>query len=230
MHLCVYYCLYVCVCVTVCVCVCRSGKVICGDDESTSCPYIYAIGDVIEGRPELTPVAIQAGRLLTRRLFAGHTIKVAAVIGLSVCVYVCMCMCVCLSVSVCWSMKCLSVCLYVCMCLIHGSVCLSVCSVTMSTYQPQYSRHWSTAVLVSLRSKRLLGMDRKTFKFTTATSFHWNGNYRIMMRTPAMPRSSVSSLSMYVCLSVSLSVCLFVCLFLCLSVRLSVCLSVCLSV
>ena len=127
-------------------------------------------------------------------------------------------------------MKCLSVCLYVCMCLIHGSVCLSVCSVTMSTYQPQYSRHWSTAVLVSLRSKRLLGMDRKTFKFTTATSFHWNGNYRIMMRTPAMPRSSVSSLSMYVCLSVCLSVCPSVCLSVRLSVSLSVCSSVCFSV
>ena len=55
----------------------RTGYVICGDDESTSCPYVYAIGDVIEGRPELTPVAIQAGRLLARRLFAGHTLKVA---------------------------------------------------------------------------------------------------------------------------------------------------------
>ena len=100
---------------------------ICGDDESTSCPYIYAIGDVIEGRPELTPVAIQAGRLLTRRLFAGHTIKVAAVIGLSVCVYVCMCMCVCLSVSVCWSLRCLSVCLSVCMCVcVSVSLCLCV--------------------------------------------------------------------------------------------------------
>jgi len=48
----------------------------CGDDESTSCPYVYAVGDIVEGRPELTPVAIQAGRLLARRLFAGHTLKV----------------------------------------------------------------------------------------------------------------------------------------------------------
>ena len=61
---------------SVCLCVCRTGYVICGDDESTSCPYVYAVGDVIEGRPELTPVAIQAGRLLARRLFAGHSLKV----------------------------------------------------------------------------------------------------------------------------------------------------------
>ena len=57
-------------------CVCRTGYVICGDDESTSCPDVYAVGDIVEGRPELTPVAIQAGRLLARRLFAGHTVKV----------------------------------------------------------------------------------------------------------------------------------------------------------
>ena len=34
-------------------------------------PHIYAVGDVLEGRPELTPVAIHAGRLLARRMFAG---------------------------------------------------------------------------------------------------------------------------------------------------------------
>ena len=39
----------------------------------TSLPSV----DVTEGRPELTPVAIQAGRLLARRLFAGQTIKVS---------------------------------------------------------------------------------------------------------------------------------------------------------
>lgn len=33
-------------------------------------PNIYAVGDVLEGRPELTPVAIHAGRLLARRMFA----------------------------------------------------------------------------------------------------------------------------------------------------------------
>ncbi|EQC25393.1 thioredoxin reductase (NADPH) [Saprolegnia diclina VS20] len=36
--------------------------------EQTSTPHIYAVGDVIDG-PELTPVAIQAGRLLSKRLF-----------------------------------------------------------------------------------------------------------------------------------------------------------------
>lgn len=47
-----------------------SGKVECSD-EQTSIPHIYAIGDVVEGAPELTPVAIQAGRILARRLFGG---------------------------------------------------------------------------------------------------------------------------------------------------------------
>lgn len=37
----------------------------------TSVPHIFAVGDVIEGKPELTPVAIQAGRLLCKRLFGG---------------------------------------------------------------------------------------------------------------------------------------------------------------
>mmetsp|Transcript_26673 Transcript_26673/g.30797 ORF Transcript_26673/g.30797 Transcript_26673/m.30797 type:complete len:613 (+) Transcript_26673:71-1909(+) len=40
-------------------------------DEQTTCPNIYAIGDVMEGCPELTPVAIQAGVALSRRLFGG---------------------------------------------------------------------------------------------------------------------------------------------------------------
>mmetsp|Transcript_5641 Transcript_5641/g.11248 ORF Transcript_5641/g.11248 Transcript_5641/m.11248 type:complete len:639 (-) Transcript_5641:116-2032(-) len=37
--------------------------------EQTACPNIYAIGDVLDGTPELTPVAIQAGLLLANRLF-----------------------------------------------------------------------------------------------------------------------------------------------------------------
>ncbi len=36
--------------------------------EVTNVPHIFAIGDIIDGRPELTPVAIQAGRLLARRI------------------------------------------------------------------------------------------------------------------------------------------------------------------
>jgi thioredoxin reductase (NADPH) len=39
--------------------------------EQSTCPNIYAVGDVMEGCPELTPVAIQAGITLARRLFGG---------------------------------------------------------------------------------------------------------------------------------------------------------------
>lgn len=41
--------------------------------ERTNVPHIYAVGDVLQGRPELTPVAILAGRLLARRLFGNGT-------------------------------------------------------------------------------------------------------------------------------------------------------------
>ena len=37
--------------------------------EQSSTPNIYAVGDVMDGCPELTPVAIQAGQHLARRLF-----------------------------------------------------------------------------------------------------------------------------------------------------------------
>ena len=40
-------------------------------------PYIYAIGDILEGKLELTPVAIQAGRLLAQRLYGVSTVKVS---------------------------------------------------------------------------------------------------------------------------------------------------------
>jgi thioredoxin reductase (NADPH) len=50
----------------------RDGK-LAAVNEQTSVPHIYAIGDVLAGRPELTPVAIMAGRLLARRLFGGST-------------------------------------------------------------------------------------------------------------------------------------------------------------
>ncbi|CAE7892726.1 TXNRD3 [Symbiodinium necroappetens] len=53
----------------------KTGKVVVDDNDQTSVPNIFAIGDVCEGKPELTPVAIQAGRMLTRRLFAGSTKK-----------------------------------------------------------------------------------------------------------------------------------------------------------
>jgi len=49
----------------------KTGKVKANNDESIEgVDNIFAIGDVIEDMPELTPVAIQAGRLLARRLFA----------------------------------------------------------------------------------------------------------------------------------------------------------------
>uniref|UniRef100_A0A2K6F176 Thioredoxin reductase 1, cytoplasmic n=1 Tax=Propithecus coquereli TaxID=379532 RepID=A0A2K6F176_PROCO len=53
-----------------------TGKIPVTDEEQTNVPYIYAIGDVLEDKLELTPVAIQAGRLLAQRLYAGSTVKV----------------------------------------------------------------------------------------------------------------------------------------------------------
>uniref|UniRef100_A0A8C3IZS7 thioredoxin-disulfide reductase (NADPH) n=1 Tax=Calidris pygmaea TaxID=425635 RepID=A0A8C3IZS7_9CHAR len=47
----------------------ETGKIIVDAVEATSVPHIYAIGDITEGRPELTPTAIAAGKLLARRLF-----------------------------------------------------------------------------------------------------------------------------------------------------------------
>uniref|UniRef100_A0A8P0P8E8 thioredoxin-disulfide reductase (NADPH) n=1 Tax=Canis lupus familiaris TaxID=9615 RepID=A0A8P0P8E8_CANLF len=46
----------------------NSQKILVNAQEATSIPHIYAIGDVAEGRPELTPTAIMAGRLLAQRL------------------------------------------------------------------------------------------------------------------------------------------------------------------
>ncbi|XP_025409963.1 thioredoxin reductase 1, mitochondrial [Sipha flava] len=48
----------------------ESGKFIV-QNEQTNIPNIYAVGDVLHERPELTPVAIQAGKLLARRLYGG---------------------------------------------------------------------------------------------------------------------------------------------------------------
>ena len=41
-----------------------NGKIIAGDDDLTSVPNIYAIGDCVNGRLELTPTAIMAGKIL----------------------------------------------------------------------------------------------------------------------------------------------------------------------
>ncbi|KAK7154743.1 hypothetical protein R3I93_009635 [Phoxinus phoxinus] len=53
----------------------KSGKVPVNDEEQTNVPHIYAIGDILEGKWELTPVAIQAGKLLARRLYNGSSLK-----------------------------------------------------------------------------------------------------------------------------------------------------------
>lgn len=47
----------------------KNGKIICKDDDTTDAKDVYAIGDVVEGRLELTPTAIMAGKLLAERLF-----------------------------------------------------------------------------------------------------------------------------------------------------------------
>merc|ERR1712112_513965 len=45
----------------------KNGKVLHDEAERTNVDNIYAIGDVLDDKPELTPVAIQAGKLLARR-------------------------------------------------------------------------------------------------------------------------------------------------------------------
>lgn len=50
-----------------------NGKFKVNEKEQTNVENIYAIGDVIYGQLELTPVAIKAGALLSNRLFAGAT-------------------------------------------------------------------------------------------------------------------------------------------------------------
>ena len=45
-----------------------SKKIIADERERSNVENVYAIGDVLEGKPELTPVAIQAGKLLARRI------------------------------------------------------------------------------------------------------------------------------------------------------------------
>ncbi|KAF8375942.1 trxr-1 [Pristionchus pacificus] len=47
----------------------KNGKIVGRrTEQSFTCPYVYAVGDVLSGCPELTPVAIHAGRALMRRL------------------------------------------------------------------------------------------------------------------------------------------------------------------
>ncbi|XP_076363627.1 LOW QUALITY PROTEIN: thioredoxin reductase 1, cytoplasmic-like [Tachypleus tridentatus] len=43
--------------------------------EQTNIPHIYAIGDILDGKLELTPVAIEAGILLARRLYGNGELQ-----------------------------------------------------------------------------------------------------------------------------------------------------------
>ncbi|XP_077533253.1 thioredoxin reductase 2, mitochondrial-like [Haemaphysalis longicornis] len=51
----------------------KNHKVVVNEHDQSSVNNIYAIGDTAEGRPELTPVAIRAGRLLAQRLAGAST-------------------------------------------------------------------------------------------------------------------------------------------------------------
>ncbi|XP_043563507.1 thioredoxin reductase 3 [Chiloscyllium plagiosum] len=53
----------------------KNGKILVDNEERSNIPYIFGIGDVIDGKPELTPVAIQAGKLLARRLYSSSSVK-----------------------------------------------------------------------------------------------------------------------------------------------------------
>eukprot|EP01138_Halocafeteria_seosinensis_P012862 gb/GECG01013139.1/.p1 GENE.gb/GECG01013139.1/~~gb/GECG01013139.1/.p1 ORF type:complete len:618 (+),score=95.37 gb/GECG01013139.1/:1-1854(+) len=52
--------------------VAKNGKIPVQNEQS-NVPHIYAIGDIVENGLELTPVAIQAGELLSERLFNNKT-------------------------------------------------------------------------------------------------------------------------------------------------------------
>jgi pyruvate/2-oxoglutarate dehydrogenase complex dihydrolipoamide dehydrogenase (E3) component len=51
-----------------------TGK-IAVEDERTNVSHIFAVGDVCEGKLELTPVAVRAGELLAKRMFGGSVEK-----------------------------------------------------------------------------------------------------------------------------------------------------------
>jgi len=53
----------------------KDKKILTNEYQQTSVPHIYAIGDIIAGGLELTPVAIKTGRLLVQRFYAGSSKK-----------------------------------------------------------------------------------------------------------------------------------------------------------
>lgn len=54
--------------------VAKSGKIPV-QNEQTNVDNIYAVGDILESKPELTPVAIEAGLRLVRRLYDNNTVQ-----------------------------------------------------------------------------------------------------------------------------------------------------------
>ncbi len=53
-----------------------NGKFIINENDETNVPHIYAVGDAVYGRPELTPVAIDQGKLLAKRLYMNSALKI----------------------------------------------------------------------------------------------------------------------------------------------------------
>ena len=49
----------------------KQGLIVVDEFQNTSVPNVYAIGDVAAGTPQLTPVALRCGRILSERLFNG---------------------------------------------------------------------------------------------------------------------------------------------------------------
>merc|ERR1719186_2532625 len=64
----------------------KNGKIIHDEGEQTSAKHVYAIGDVLDGKLELTPVAIQAGKLLARRM-TGQSDKLMDYVNVSTTVF-----------------------------------------------------------------------------------------------------------------------------------------------
>ena len=60
----------------------KNGKILHDAKEQTNVANVFAIGDVLDGKPELTPVAIQSGKLLARRL-AGENQPESSVLSFS---------------------------------------------------------------------------------------------------------------------------------------------------
>lgn len=53
----------------------KTGKIpCCANEQTPACDNVFVIGDAKKDCPELTPVAILAGKLLARRLFASSTV------------------------------------------------------------------------------------------------------------------------------------------------------------